>query len=258
MWPFAIGIAWYYRDNRKNYFKPGTFYYSADRIRHILTDRHPSAEPCYYCHGKMADSRPYKLELIKLKDIKLKSGATRFQHNVSYVSESAFVAIPRSHKALMIHSALILIKILTILGCLLFLDISSIIWRIIIGFAAGATVSRIILTLSGTRSNVTYLFGSGLILRIAVWLTVIALVSKFYFNPLDIYTSDSVYSVIVAIIVFDSMIMQLFNLLLGKFSSYPLFRQYPEIKKKFREGYNIYNDIPVISFVYPTLKWIFG
>jgi len=58
MWPFALGIAWYYRDNKIDYFKPGKFYYSADRIRHMFTDKHPTVKRCYYCRNKTADSRP--------------------------------------------------------------------------------------------------------------------------------------------------------------------------------------------------------
>jgi hypothetical protein len=105
---------------------------------------------------------------------------------------------------------------------------------------------------------VSYLFSWGLIIRVAVWITGIALASKFYFQPFDIYTKDTIYFVLFSILIFDSFIMQLLSLLLGKYSSYPVFSQYPETTGKFKEGYIVCNDVPVISFIYPVFKWIFG
>ena len=103
MWPFAIVIAWYYHDNRKNYFFPGQFYYSYNRIKHLYTDKHPSLHSCYYCPGNNADSKPYKIDLFRLKDVKLKSGGYR-QHNVNYVNQTVSITVPRSQKAFAIHS----------------------------------------------------------------------------------------------------------------------------------------------------------
>jgi curved DNA-binding protein CbpA len=257
MWPFAIGIGWYYRDNRKNYFLPGSFYYSFDRIRHLYTDKHPTTQHCYYCPYKMADSRPYKLDLLKLKDVKIKTGGY-WQHNVNYVNQSTSILVPRSQKAFIIHSLNILIKLFSILGCLIFLDISSIIWRIILGMALGVILTRMHLIITRTRSNITYLISYGFLLRIALWIGGISLVSIFYVQPFDIFTTDFIHLVIGMIIIFDSFVMQLISIVLGKYASNPVLAQFPEITRKFNEGYIVYNDVPVISFIYPLFKLIFG
>jgi hypothetical protein len=257
MWPFAIGIAWYYRDNKKNYFHPGNFYYSPDRIRHLFIDRQLTTKKCHYCRGRLADSRPYKLDLLKLKDVKIKTGGYR-QHNVNYVNQNISVFIPRSRKAFIIHSINILIKLLSIAGCIIFLNIASITWRILLGFFLGGILSRTVLTLTATKSNTTYLFSLGLIIRLVIWITGIVLASRFYFEPFDIYATEAIQFVIFSIIIFDSFLMQIISMVLGKLASYPMFGQFSETTEKFSEGYIVYNDVPVISFIYPLFKWLFG
>ena len=257
MWPFAAGIGWYIMDNRKNYFHPRDFYYTADRIRHLFTDTHPATHPCYYSYGKMANSRFYKLDLLKLKDVKIKTGGFR-QHNINYVNQSVSVMIPRSQKAFIIHVANILIKIGSIAGCLIFLNTCSMIWRIIAGLLLGGILSRLVLIVLRTRSNVSYLFSSGLIIRILIWLTGIGLATRIHIQPFHLYSTDAIQFVIAAIIIFDSFVMQLITLALGKYASYPIFPQYAETTSRFNDGYIVYNDIPVISVIYPLFKWIFG
>jgi hypothetical protein len=256
MWPFALGLAWYYHDNRKNYFRPGRFYYSFDRIRHMY-DKHTPSERCYYCQGQMADSSPYRLELLKLKDVKIKSEGFR-QHNVNYVSKNYNIYIPRSQKAFIVHTAGMLIRVISLVALLLFSGLSSVVWKVIAGLIAGGFLSALLFILSGTKSNMSYLFSIGLIIRIFLWLLAIVVVSRFYFDPFNVYTSDSIHFVVVAIVLFDSLLMQLIGLVLGNSSSIPVFRQYPETIKKMQEGYVVYNDIPVISFLYPIFKYIFG
>lgn len=257
MWPFAIGIAWYYRDNRKNYFWPGKLYYSPERVRHLFTDRHQTCQQCYYCPKKPADSVPYKMELLKLKEIKLKTGGFR-QHNVNYVNNNITVLIPRSHKAFIIHCVNVLLKILSIAGCLIFLNLSSYTWRLIAGIIAGALTSCLILFVSDTKSNVSYLVSYGFVFRVILWVACIALISKFYMQPFDIQTSDSIQFVITAIVIFDSFVMQLTGLILGRYASKPIIPQFPESASRLNEGYSAYNDIPILSVIYPLFKWIFG
>jgi hypothetical protein len=257
MWPFAIGIAWYYRDNRKNYFWPGRLYYSPERIKHLFTDRHFTSQQCYYCTGKYADSVPYKMELLKLKEIKLKTGGFR-QHNVNYINKDITVVIPRSRKAFIIHSVIVLIKILSITGCMIFLNLSSYSWRMLSGICVGALASHLILILAQTKSNVSYLISYGFVFRVILWQASIALVSVFTVQPFNIETTDSIHFVITAIVIFDSFIMQLTGLIMGSFASKPITAQYPESASRFAEGYSPYNDIPVLSVIYPLYKWIFG
>jgi len=92
MWPFAFIIGWYIRDNMKHYLMPGALYYTPDRIRRLFTERHLTGQKCYYCRNKLADSKPYKLELLKLKDVKIKSSGYR-QHNINYVNQTASIAV---------------------------------------------------------------------------------------------------------------------------------------------------------------------
>jgi curved DNA-binding protein CbpA len=257
MWPFAIGIAWYYRDNRKNYFFPGKLYYSPDRIRRMFTDRHPASQNCYYCPGLPADSVPYKMELLKLKDIKLKTGGFR-QHNVNYINKNVAVIIPRSHKAFIIHSAIVLIKVLLVIGFMIFLNVSSYTWRMIAGIIAGAIASQLMLVITRTKSNVSYLVSYGFLFRVFLWLICIALATRLYASPFDIQTTDSIQFVITAIVIFDSFLMQLASLLLGKYATKPITAQYSESASRFEDGYSAYNDIPVLSVIYPFYKWILG
>jgi hypothetical protein len=257
MWPFATGIAWYYYDNRINYFIPGKFYYTFRKIRKMYTDTFPTVEECYFCKGKMADSKPFKIELYKLKDIKLGSEGAR-QHNVNYISETYPLIIPRSHKAFIVHTVIAFSKIFCITGFMIFFNIHSIVWCAIAGFIAGGILSQLILAIFRTRSNTSYLFTISFFCRLLIWIFAITLASRFYLNPPDIVSTDSIQFVIVAIILFDSFLMQLINLILGKHSGAMLFRQYQPLKDKINEGYSIYNDIPVISVVYPLFRWITG
>jgi|GEM_PF-591339 hypothetical protein len=257
MWPFAGIIGWYIRDNRKSYLMPGTLYYTPARIRNLYTEKHPSDKPCHYCPNKTANSKPYPLELLKLKEIKYGSGGFR-QHNVNYVNQNISIMVPRSQKAFVIHSVNILVKIMTILLCLVFLNITSIVWRLVLGMASGGLLSSLILLTSRTKSNTSYLFSLGMIIRIVIWLFSIMLASIVTTKPVEIVTTDSIYFVITAIIIFDSFLMQLLGFLLGKYASLPLTRQYVDAELKFKEGYQVYNDIPVLSVVYPLFRWIFG
>jgi hypothetical protein len=256
-WPFAGIIVWYVHDNRNRYFIPGTFYYTPKRIRDIYTEHNPTGQKCYYCPSKSADSKPYTLYLLKLKDIKVRTTGFR-QHNAYYVNDSFAVLVPRSQKAFIVHSVNTGIKIVSILSCLAFLDISSVIWKFILGVALGGLISSSILLITRTKSNVSYLFNYCTIIRLCVWIFIIALCTHFSRAPFNIITSDYIYFVVTAIVLFDCFFMQLLNLALGKNSSKPIAKQYPDVMRKFNEGYKIYNDVTVISVFYPFFKWIFG
>jgi len=256
-WPLAGLIGRHIYKNRKSYFIPGKLYYSPDRIRHLFTDTHPAVQECYYCPEKPADSVPYKLELFKMKDVKLSTGGFR-QHNVHYVNKTTSTLIPRSQKALILHSASSMIKMTALLLCMIFLPWYSMVWRFIAGLAAGGIISTMLLTATNTRSNVSYLISYGMICRICIWLVAIALVSRIQVNPLNISTSDSIQFVVTAIFLFDCLIMQFLEFMMGKYAVKPVVVQYPEVVRKMDSGYHVYNDIPFISVAYPMLKWLFG
>lgn len=223
----------------------------------MLVDTHLSNVKCFYSRNRLADSRPYRLELIKLKEVKLATGGFR-QHNVNYINKDISVMIPRSQKAFIIQNINILVKIISIAACMIFLSISSLSWRLIIGFITGGVLSGLILLLTGTRSNVSYLFNYGMVIRLIIWITGVSLVTRFYFSPFDAVSTEGIYFAVFAVIIFDSLLMQLISWILGKYSNYPILKQYPEVEARIREGYIPYNDIPVFSFFYPMFKWIFG
>jgi hypothetical protein len=257
MWPFAVIIGWYIHDNWKHYLLPGSLYYSPYRIRHMFTETHPSDEDCYYSKGRKADSKSYSLDLLKLKDLKLNSGGFR-QHNVNYINKNISILIPRSRKAFVIHALNGFIKILSILLCLIFLDLTSIVWRLVIGAATGGIISLAVLIITQTRSHVSYLFSINMIIRLVTWVLSLALVSRFTLQPFNIITNESIYFVITAIVIFDCFLMQLIDIVLGKKTSKPVITQYQEVQQRFSDGYIVYNDIPVLSVIYPFFKWIFG
>ncbi len=256
-WPFAAIIGWYIHDNRKHYLMPGTFYYSPVRIRELFSRVHPTDMSCYYCRTRLADSMPYKVELLKLKDLKLKSGGF-MQHHVNYINQNACVLVPRSRKAFILHAAGALTRVTFLLACLVFLPVSSMVWRFIAGIATGTMASSLLLAIGRTRSNVSYLVSPGLLFRVGLWILAIVLVSGFSVHPFNIRTSDSIQFVLVSIVIFDCLVMLVLDLLPGRFVSRPLIRQYPDVARKMESGFRVYNDIPVISVIYPLFKWIFG
>lgn len=257
MWPFALIIGWYIRDNRKDYLMPGELYYTPSRIRRLFTEKHPTDVACYYCRGKKANSKPYQLDLLKLKEIKYSSGGYR-QHNVNYVNRNISIAIPRSQKAFIIHSLIAGIKILSLIACMLFLNLNSLVWRFILGIIAGGFLGALLRLGSGTRSNISYLISYGFLIRVFIWFSAIIAVSRFSWQPFTISTNDAVYFAVTAIVVFDSFIMQFLEAVLGKNASTPIIRQYPEAEVRFRDGFVVYNDVPVLSVIYPLFRWMIG
>jgi hypothetical protein len=256
-WPFAGIIGWYIYDNRKNYLVPGQFYYSAARIRHLFTDIHPATQSCFFCPEKPANSVPYKVELFKLKDLKISTGGFR-QHNVHYSNENLILLIPRSRKAFIIHAISSLIKLMALFFCLLFFPVSSIIWRVIFGMISGAILSSLLFIISGTKSKVCYIMSYGLIIRMILWVFCIVLVSRFSIKPFNIFTTDLIQLVVVAIILLDCLVMQLLDKVLRGKAFRPVSRIYPELTQKMETGFMVYHDIPLISVIYPLFKWFVG
>jgi len=256
-WPFAGIIGWFIYENRKNYLIPGQFYYSVERIRHLFTDVHPATQSCYFCPEQPADSVPYKVELFKLKDLKISTGGFR-QHNVHYSNKNLSLLIPRSRKAFIIHTISSLIKVMALFCCLLLFPVSSIIWRLIFGMISGGILSTIVFLISGTKSKVSYIMSYGLIIRMILWVFCIVLVSRFSIKPFNIITTDSIQFVVTAIIIFDCLFMQLLDKVLRRKSFRPVSRQYPELIQKMETGFMAYHDIPLISVIFPLFKWFVG
>jgi hypothetical protein len=243
--------------NRKTLFKFNELYYKPSRIYQLFKETHASNDKCWYCNGLTANSKYYSIELLRLKDIKLKHGGFR-QHQANYIDESANISIPRSQKAFCIHALVTGIKIVSIITSLLFADFSSIVWRFIFGFAIGVLLSIVVLKLTKTRSTVSYLLTGDLLIRLAIWFGLLLVVSNISFLPFDLKTHDYIYLTVTGMILFDCLIMQINSLLFGNKIFNPLINQYPLVEQKVNTNYKLYEDIPVISFFYPLLKWITG
>ena len=256
-WPFAGIIGWNIYDNRKSYFLPGKFYYGPIEIKRLFVETSTTDKVCYFCKSKLANSKPLKLELLKLKDIKLRIDGFR-QYRANYINDKVTILVPRSRKAFIIHSINSLLKVVSILAGVIFLDISSYLWRIIIGFLIGSIVSELLLVFSRTKSSVSFLYDFNLLIRVCLWLFLIIKFSTYSLYPFNIRTSEFIYFLVTSIIIFDCILMQLINLMLGKYSSKPIVRQYSEADKLINSGYKVYNDMPVFSIIYPFFKWIFG
>lgn len=243
--------------NRKTLFKFNELYYKPSRIYQLFKETHASTDKCWYCNGLTANSKYYSIELLRLKDIKLKHGGFR-QHQANYIDESANISIPRSQKAFCIHALVTGIKIVSIITSLLFGDFSSIVWRFIFGFGIGLLLSYAVLKLSKTRSTVSYLLTGDLLIRLAIWFGLLLVVSDISFSPFDLKTHDYIYLTVTGMILFDCLIMQINSLIFGNKVFSPLIKQYPLVEQKVNTNYKLYEDIPVISFFYPLLKWITG
>ena len=256
-WPIAGFIGWFVYEKRRGYFIPGTFYYNLPRIIKLFTEVHPTAFKCYYCPSLRADSKPYAVELLRLKGLRLATGGFR-QHTVNYVNKNVKIIVPRSRRAFLIHSVVSLVKLLAVAGSLMFLDVSSILWRLIIGMALAGFLGFVIFIITNTKSNVSYLISAGSLVRFAIWLAAIVMVSDFSLKPFNVTTNDTIQLVVASILMFDCLLMQILSLLIGENSYIPLLRQYNQVDLKFREGFRVYNDVTILSVVYPFFKWIFG
>lgn len=242
----------------KKYFFAGNFYYNFRRIRDVFSKKNTqSQEKCFFSPHYKADSVPYKVNMIKIKDIQLHNYGPG-QHGVAFNQKSVTVNIPRSHHALIVHAVLIALKLSILIGCIIFLNIESLLWRIIIALILTFIISKIVLILTNTRSTVSYLVTTGLLIRIFTWFILILIFSYIQFRPFNIYTSENIYGIAVFMLFFDTFLDQFLNFISNRKFQIPLFKQHPVVQayldKKFQFGY----DMPVFSVFYPVYKWFLG
>ena len=177
---------------------------------------------------------------------------------MNYINDKALILIPRSKKAFIVHTVDTIVKLLSILTCLVLLDITSLVWRFIIGMFAGGVISTFILLVTNTKSNVTYLWSFGMIFRVCIWLLIIVQFSHFRFHPFNVTTSEYMNFIVTALVLFDCILMQLVNYGFKTSSYKPIIRQYKDADQQFNLGYKVYNDVFVVSVIYPLYRWIFG
>jgi hypothetical protein len=108
------------------------------------------------------------------------------------------------------------------------------------------------------KSKVNYLFTPGLLIKTAIWLFSLSMISTF--GPgFNIAISSYVYLVVAGLFFFLDMV---FDLLLGIFPFYrslfrPVMRQGAVLDSLYQDGYQNYQELPVYSMLYPLFRWIF-
>jgi hypothetical protein len=243
--------------NRKDYFKLGKFYYSIDKVKEIFRNLKKSADKdCFYCKGLKADSVPFKIAFYKVTSINLKNEGP-LQHYAGYNRNIIKEIMPRSQKAFLVHIIVSAIKISCIVFSLIFLNINSLLWRAIIGFFIAWPVSSVILLVTNTKSKVGYLLSWGMILKIAIWLGVISLASRFTSQPFNIYTSEYIQFLLVIMFFGDAFLEQLIKLPMKMKIFKPLLPSYKKLNHFYEENNFLYLEIPIWTALYPIIRWIF-
>jgi len=212
---------------------------------------------CCYTHNSKADGKSYKIELLKIMDIKVSSYGV-LNHSAKYKNKVKRVVLPRSFRAQLFHRIASHLKVLSIIACLIFFPVESLLWRFIAGMLAGGILSTILLGLARIRSKVNYLFTPGLLIKAVIWIFVLFEVSEV--GPgFNIITTGYVKIVVAGLIFFLDMI---FDLVMGFFPFYhklfrPLIAQGVILNTLYREGYQNNMELPVYSVLFPFYKWLF-
>ena len=243
---------------RKTWFHQGKIRWKfRDLLKFIdfspVTDT-PTAD-CHYCNGKKADSKPITLTFLKIKDIQISNDGV-YQHRVGYKRKYKEIVIPRSVKASKVHFAQSMIKISSMVCCLLFLPFPDFIWRFVFGLFLGIFLSSVVLWISRTRSKVSYLLNYYLVIKICIWMAVIISQSTLY-PGFILKSTEYAPFYLIFLVIFGDMTL---DLLLKLFPFYrriylPIFSQGTVIDVLLKEGYQAYMDVPVWSTLYPLVAW---
>lgn len=242
---------------RKGYFKLGQFYYSRQKILQFYKTKNPAAtENCFYCKGLKADSYPYKINFIRVKDIKLKNLGP-LQHYAGYDRNEFTYAIPRSRKAFIVHSIVSVVKIWTIVLSLILVPFDSYVWRFIAGTFIAWLLAFMVLWISQTRSKTGYLFSCGTLLKVFAWLLVLSLFSRFRGSPLQIVPTEYMKLGLVIMVFADSFLEQLLKIFKNPYLFKPLLKEYKNMESYFNGKYLLYLEVPLWTTIYPIVRWIF-
>lgn len=243
---------------RKKYFKLGSFFYTFKDIKSaFIEEMGKGTDNCSYCIDQKADSYPYKIDLLKIHDIKLNLKGMLW-HEVHYNRTYKKLSLPRSKKAFRIHTSTTLIKALSILLALIFLPFTCLLWRFVGGIAAGGLLTALVLVLSRTRSKVSYLYTGSFLIRLGLWLLILIMLCRWNNFP-DIQPTDYLVAGVISLLFFQDVFIDLVGKILFRKSNLikPIIKQPLEIQTLINKGYQDYLEIPVWSTIYPLIKWIF-
>lgn len=252
-------LLWYIYERRKTWFKLGNL----NTLRSKLLDalRMPkekaSNDYCCYTSGQPANGNSYTIGLLKILDIKVASFGA-LNHEAKYDRKAKKVVLTRSLKAEYWHRVSSYIKLLSLLACLIFFPVTSILWRVIAGLILGGLISFFVLKFVRVRSKTSYLFTSALISKLLVWIGALLGISSF--GPgFDIDLSGIIYLVLGGLFFLLDMV---FDLLFGLFPFYknmqkPVTKQGKVLNSLYMKGYQNFMEYPVYSIFFPLLKWLF-
>ena len=259
-WPFAIFISLYIYEKRKNYFKPGKFYYNFKRIKdHFLEINDKPDYNCFYCKGEKANSKPYKIYLLKVKDVQLDNTGPLL-HRAMYKRTHKTVKIPRSQKALINHSISSMIKVICFFILPFFIPFHSFVWKMALSILFGTVLSEAFLLIRKTRSRVGYMFNRMILFKVLLWLAVMVSLTNFNTGFMNLTTYEFAVPLYFLLALFDSVFEQILKP--SKSKSYKMLKSfvpyYSVLDKYFDNKYQYYLDIPLWTVIYPLFKWMLG
>jgi hypothetical protein len=245
--------------HRKRWFRLGKFKTTWKEAASFMrmAPEGKSSDRCFYRSGAVAGGKPYRIELLRTLAIRVRSYGA-LDHDAHYRHKVKKVSIPRSARAHFFHRLSSLVKVASLLGCMLFFPVESLVWRFITGIAAGGVISALLLAIARVRSKVSYLFTPGLILKSATWIIVLSSVS--IFGPgFNIQTTGYIYLAVAGLFFLLDMV---FDLVMGIFPFYkwlfrPLIKQGKIMDALYREGFQNYQEFPIYSVLFPLFRWMF-
>jgi hypothetical protein len=244
-WILALVLIFFVISNWKNYFRLGAFFYSFKDLKSVF-DRHTeyTHRECYYCKGLKADSLPYRLNLFKIEKIDLQTYGALYGRKAGIKRSYKKIEVPRSRKAFFIHSLITVIKILSIILCLLFIHLPPLNnISFFIGMFLGIVLSMFVLMIFRTRSKVSYLLSYGILIKLIVWI-----ISVYFFRG---------YAIPFLLFFVDPILEAILRYISGGRLFSPFIRQYPETDFLLKRGYQLYLELPVWSTLNPFFRWMF-
>jgi hypothetical protein len=241
-WILALILVFYFLNNRKGYFKLGKFYYTFRHLKSLFTEVHDdTTEACYYCRGRKANSLPYKIILFKIKSLELKTYGAMYGSKAGMNRKIQTISVPRSRKALIVHTVLPFVKIAVAVLSIFLLRINLLKdYALFLGFLAGGLVSSLVLLVTRTRSKVSYLLSYGMLIKLSVWAIVI-----YFFK-----------SYALLMLFFDAFIEATLRYISDSLFR-PLIKQYYQLEILFNHDYQLYLELPVWSAIVPFFRWLF-
>lgn len=258
-WIVGSVILIHIHSKRKTWFRPGKITTTWTDIKGIFKTEikeNPTSK-CFYSKNRMANSAPFKFIMFKVREIKLTAGAP-LMHHVGYKRKFKEVVVPRSAQACRIHFWLPLFKIILIVLGMIYIPISSIMWRFIASFIIIVFLSIIIFKILGIYPKTSFLLTPFMIIKLSIWILVISSQTTIY-SGFVMFTTETLPIYLIVMLLFLDMVLDLLLRIFPFFPKLykPIIKQPPVINHLFSQGYQNYLDIPVWSTIYPFIRWIF-